>query len=82
MCGASNLKFSGYSASDVGLGALADEPAAGNLHPLPPVGNASFPLLNERWVAYLKAQGLALTDLGASTWQAANTRPRDMRTCT
>ena len=76
MCGASNLKFSGYSASDVGLGALADEPAAGNLHPLPPVGNASFPLLNERWVAYLKAQGLALTDLGASSWQAANTSPR------
>jgi hypothetical protein len=63
----------GFARADVTLGAMIDEPRAGTMAPLPPVGNASFPLLNARWGDFLRAQGLRPADLGASAW--AGVRP-------
>eukprot|EP01050_Picozoa_sp_SAG11_P008313 SAG11_NODE_725_length_7518_cov_3.706025_2_plen_473_part_00 len=63
----------GYTAADVTLANMADEPylgggLGGGLGPLPPIGNSSFPRATETWLRFLREQGLSPSQFGVSSW--------------
>jgi hypothetical protein len=58
----------GYKPSDVVLSPIHDEPGMAIPADLPPIGNASFKAVSDRWVKYLQDQGLTPQLLGSKSW--------------
>jgi hypothetical protein len=62
------LLAAGYLPDQVKVSPIHDEPGLAIPAALPPVGNASWPAVTKRWIAFLQANGLTPTQLGAAAW--------------